>query len=140
MVYYSNLNNGKFKNEECNIKKQKNQSSKMNNLYQITTHNKTQITTKKEIVMPFESNLFGKTWNTWKEYKRVEKNFKFKSEISEQTALVNLQKISNNNETHAIEIIHNAIAQGWAGLYADKKGKTKKGFDNTKYLTYIESL
>jgi len=103
---------------------------------QSITHN----TTKKEIVMPFDSNLFNETWQTWKEYKRVEKNFKFKSQISEQTALVNLQKISNNNETQAIEIIHNAIAQGWAGLYADKKGKAQKGFDNSKYLTYIETL
>ena len=100
----------------------------------------TQNTTRKGIVLPFEGGLFGETWQTWKEYKRVEKNFKFKSKVSEQAALLNLQKISNNNETQAIEIIHNAIAQGWAGLYADKKGKAKKGFDNTKYLAHLESL
>ena len=100
----------------------------------------TQNTTRKGIVLPFEGYNFAEAWQIWKEYKRVEKNFKFKSKVSEQAALLNLQKISNNNETQAIEIIHNAIAQGWAGLYADKKGKAKKGFDNSKYFAHLESL
>jgi len=64
----------------------------------------------------------------------------YKSSISEQAALLNLQKISNQNEQQAIEIIHNAIAQGWSGLYADKKAKAKKGFDNDKYLAHLDTL
>ena len=93
-----------------------------------------------KVILPFEGGKFAEAWQMWKQYKKVEKGFKFKSSISEQASLLNLQKISNQNEQQAIEIIHNAIAQGWAGLYADKKAKGKKGFDNQKYLAHLESL
>ena len=137
---YSNLNNGILKNEECNIQNQKNESLKVNNLYQITNQVTTKITTKEKVIMPFHSELFLEAWNLWKKYKKEEKNFRFKSSISEQASLLNLQKISNNNEQESIKIIHNAIAQGWAGLYADKKDKGKKGFDNDKYLAHLDTL
>ena len=103
---------------------------------QITTQN----TTKKGIVMPFEGELFAEAWQIWKQYKKIEKGFGFKSSISEQASLLNLQKISNTNEQEAISIIHNAIAQGWAGLYADKKDKRKKGFDKQKYLAHLDTF
>jgi len=103
---------------------------------QITTQN----TTKKGIVMPFGGDLFAETWQIWKQYKKEEKNFRFKSSISEQASLIDLQKISNNNETDAIAIIHKAISKGWSGLHADKKATGKKGFDNAKYLAHLESL
>jgi hypothetical protein len=100
----------------------------------------TQNTTKKGIVMPFEGELFAEAWQIWKQYKKIEKGFGFKSSISEQASLLNLQKISNTNEQEAISIIHNAIAQGWAGLYADKKDKRKKGFDKQKYLAHLDTF
>jgi hypothetical protein len=102
---------------------------------QSTTHN----TTKEKVVMPFEGELFAEAWQIWKQYKKIEKGFGFKSSISEQASLLNLQKISNN-EQEAITIIHNAIAQGWSGLYADKKDKRKKGFDKEKYLAHLDTL
>ena len=100
----------------------------------------TQITTKKGIELPFEGELFAEAWQIWKQYKKLEKNFRFKSSISEQASLINLQKISNNNEQDAITIIHTAVAQGWSGLYADKKAKGKKEFDNAKYSDYLDTL
>ena len=100
----------------------------------------TQNTTKKGIEMPFEGYKFAEAWQIWKQYKKVEKNFRFKSSISEQASLINLQKISNNNEQDAITIIHTAVAQGWSGLYADKKAKGKKEFDNAKYSDYLDTL
>ena len=99
----------------------------------------TQNTTKK-VILPFEGELFAEAWQVWKQYKKIEKGFGFKSIISEQASLINLQKISNTNEQEAIKIIHNAIAQGWSGLYADKKAKGKKGFDKAKYLAHLDSL
>jgi hypothetical protein len=102
-------------------------------------HITTQNTTKEKVVMPFEGELFADAWQIWKQYKKIEKGFGFKSSISEQASLLNLQKISNN-EQEAITIIHNAIAQGWSGLYADKKDKRKKGFDKEKYLAHLDTL
>lgn len=139
-LHYSELNNALLKNEQSIIQNETMQSSEVNNLYQITNQVTTQITTKEKVVMPFEGELFLEAWKLWKEYKRVEKNFRFKSSISEQASLLNLQKISNQNEQQAIAIIHNAIAQGWSGLYADKKAKAKKGFDNDKYLAHLDTL
>ena len=138
--HYSNLNNALSKNEDCIIQNETLQCSEVNNLYQITNQVTKQITTKEKVVMPFEGDLFIEAWKLWKEYKRVEKNFRFKSSISEQASLLNLQKISNTNEQEAITIIHNAIAQGWAGLYADKKDKRKKEFDNEKYRAHLDTL
>ena len=108
----------------------------------IPKHNQVTIqdTTKREIVMPFEGEGFVEAWQLWKQYKKEEKNFRFKSPISEQASLIDLQKISNQNEQDAIAIIHTAISKGWSGLHADKKAKGKKGFDNEKYLAHLESL
>ena len=103
-------------------------------------HITTQNTNKKGIEMPFEGYKFAEAWQIWKQYKKVEKNFRFKSSISEQASLINLQKISNNNEEDAITIIHTAVAQGWSGLYAGKKAKGKKEFDNAKYSDYLDTL
>ena len=103
-------------------------------------HITTQITTKKGIELPFEGYKFAEAWQIWKQYKKVEKNFRFKSSISEQASLINLQKISNNNEQDAITIIHTSVAQGWSGFYADKKAKGKKEFDNAKYSDYLDTL
>ena len=139
VTHYSELNNAISKNEQSIIQNETLHCSEVNNLYQITNQVTKQITTKERVVMPFEGELFLEAWKLWKEYKRVEKNFKFKSPISEQASLLNLQKISNN-EQEAITIIHNAIAQGWSGLYADKKAKRKKGFDKEKYLAHLDTL
>ena len=103
-------------------------------------HITTQNTTKEKVVMPFEGELFADAWQIWKQYKKEEKNFRFKSSISEQASLLNLQKISNTNEQEAITIIHTSIAQGWTGFYADKKAKRKKGFDKEKYLAHLDTL
>ena len=138
--HYSNFNNALSKNEDCIIQNSTLQSTKADNLYHITKQITTQITTKEKVVMPFEGDKFAEAWQMWKQYKKVEKNFRFKSYISEQASLINLQKISNNNEQDAITIIHTAVAQGWSGLYAGKKAKGEKGFDKEKYSDYLNTL
>jgi len=72
---------------------------------------------EKEIVLPFNSKDFGAIWNKWKEYKYKLFKFKYKSNITEQTALDELKKLSNGIEGVAIEIVEHSIAREWEGLF-----------------------
>lgn len=72
---------------------------------------------KDKIIFPFDSKEFLSAWNDWKEYKKKEHRFNFKSEISENAALNDLKKISDDNEQRAIELINQAIAKGWKGIF-----------------------
>lgn len=76
-----------------------------------------------EIVLPFDSENFRSAWAAWKEYKRSDKKFSYKSPLSEQIALKRLSEISGNIEIKALEIIETSIANGWQGLF---EIKTKK--------------
>jgi len=71
---------------------------------------------KIEIVMPWESEAFADAWREWKEYKRVEKRFTFKSPKTEQTALHKLYQDAEGNEQLAIYAIGASVAAGWTGL------------------------
>lgn len=69
------------------------------------------------IVIPWETPEFLKQWDRWKEYKKKQHRFTFKSEDSEQAALLDLAKISDGVEANAIELINHAIAKGWKGIF-----------------------
>lgn len=69
---------------------------------------------------PF-SDKFLEYWILWKNYKKTEHKFLFKSIESEQAALNDLVKKSNGIEKTAIEIIHQSMANGWKGLFELKK-------------------
>jgi len=79
--------------------------------------NKNEIENKKEVVFPFESNEFLEIWNAWKNYKLKEHKFRYKSEESEQAALMKLNNLANGNEKDAIEIVKESISQGWKGFF-----------------------
>lgn len=85
-----------------------------------------------EVVLPFDSSEFSEAWDGWKEYRAKEFGFKYKSHVSQQTALHSLQKLSNNNERTAIGIIGQSIAAGWRGLFPLKGdggvNLTREGF------------
>ena len=85
-----------------------------------TTIEKTKETTKESVVMPWESERFEDAWTQWKEYKRDEFRFRFKSTKSEQAQLHRLQTLSGGDETVAIGMIHEAIGQTWKGFYEPK--------------------
>jgi len=83
---------------------------------------------KAQIVFPFDSENFRAQWNIWKDYKQKEFNFKFKSLGSEQANLTQLSNLAEN-ETEAIAIIHQSMANGWKGFFKIKNetnGVTKK--------------
>jgi hypothetical protein len=83
---------------------------------------------KRGVVYPFDSSLFFSQWEEFKEYKKDEHNFSYKSEKSEQAALKKLGRLSNQTEETAIKILHETIANGWKGFFKlEKDGATKEG-------------
>ena len=76
---------------------------------------------------------FVKHWNQWKEYKDKEHKFKYKTLLSEQAALDNLQKLSNGNEQTAIAIIDQSIINGWKGFFAIKSAAKSTKHSNGAY-------
>lgn len=77
---------------------------------------------KLELVHPFSENFLDH-WIKWKEYKKIEHRFLFKSIETEQASLDELIKLSNGSESSAIEHINYAIAKGWKGHYPIKNNK-----------------
>lgn len=65
---------------------------------------------------PF-SEKFISDWINWKEYKRKEHKFLFKSIESEQAALNELVTLSEGNEDTAREIVMQSLAKGWKGFF-----------------------
>jgi len=66
---------------------------------------------------PFNSDIFIKKWNEWKDYKKNCHRFTYKTGSSEKLSLNQLAKLSNNIESNAIEIINQSIANGWKGFF-----------------------
>lgn len=87
--------------------------------------------TKEDRVLEFPfSDSFLPTWELWKEYKKAEWKFKYKSVISEQAAINLLSRLSDKNEMLAADIIRQSMENGWQGLFALKNnfnGTYRKG-------------
>lgn len=71
----------------------------------------------KDIILPFDSEVFKSKWNEWIDYKKNQHKFVYKTESSLTIALENLNKLSNFNEQNAIQIINQSIANGWKGFF-----------------------
>lgn len=81
---------------------------------------------------PF-SEKFLEKWIMWKDYKKNQFKFLFRSVESEQASLNDLVKKSNGNEQTAVEIIHQSMANGWKGLFELKNEVNgKSGKHSTK--------
>lgn len=105
------------------------------------TYNKTENKTlnksaqARDVILPFQTEAFEAAWNEWKEYKRTDHRFRYKTAQSEQRALIKLQN-THGTETEAIDAIHTAIANGWKGLVF---GKSKGGRTNARRAANLES-
>lgn len=77
---------------------------------------------KEEVVMPWETEAFRAAWTQWKDYKKSQFRFTFKSISTEQVSLHQLKTISNNDERTAIDIIGQSIGNGWKGFFTLKNG------------------
>jgi len=83
------------------------------------------------IIYPFNTENFKDYWNLWKQYKRQEFRFKYKSEISEQAALKHLSNLAQS-EHEAIEIIEQSFANGWKGFFKLNRNLQNNGQTNNK--------
>lgn len=105
------------------------------------TKKETKKESKEEVVMPWLG--FDGIWGDWRDYKKSEHGFKFKSAASEQTALHNLQRISNDNIETARTIIQQSIANGWKGLFPLKGNQQPKAItgaaDRAKFEAYLRT-
>jgi hypothetical protein len=70
-----------------------------------------------------EKEGIDKIWLRWKEFKKVEFNFKYKSTVSEEAAKKELIELSGGDEQTAIKIIEQSIAKGWKGFFKLNTGK-----------------
>lgn len=82
-------------------------------------------TTKKEVVLPWDTDSFREVWNTWKD-ERKDRGTKKYTPRGEQTALHKLQKDSQGVEGVAIQMIQQSIAHGWQGIFPLKNTHNAK--------------
>jgi hypothetical protein len=135
-----------LKNEESIFQKRNIHISKMKDAsiknerpipYNIT-YNNTYNNTNTELT--FFSSDYESLWLDWVEYKKTEFKDNFKTKKAEQTAINQLQKISNNDIEIAKEIVNLSIANRWKGLFKLKttikttnNGKTTSDYYRENY-------
>lgn len=89
-----------------------------------------------EIIFPFETENFKSIWQQWKNYKKTEHRFHFKSPQSEQSSLKGLAETAKGNEETAIAIIQQSMANGWKGFFELKTNNyAKQSTSNDKQPT-----
>jgi len=76
----------------------------------------TTIDKKIELIFPFPDS-FKDSWLLWKDYKKEEFGFRYKTVQSEQAALNSLVKMSGGKESDAVKIVHQSMANGWKGFF-----------------------
>lgn len=97
----------------------------------------------REVVFPFSSKTFADQWSVWKEYRREEHGFNYKSAATEQAALKKLSNLSDGNEQRAIQIIHQSLANGWKGFFPIEEQRNRASKDRSPgemAAEYIRSL
>ena len=96
---------------------------------QVEGKEQVQVKVKEGLIFPFDSIEFKETWKMWKEYKKDEHKFNYKSIISEQAALKSLSNDSNCDEQTAIKIIMKSIENGWKGFFKIQNNGKQKGYN-----------
>jgi len=86
-----------------------------------------------DVILPFDSDQFIRFWDLWKDYKKKEFGFKFKSKASEQAMAKQLATLAGGDESLALQIIERSMANGWKGFFPiDKKSASKSEMDEYK--------
>lgn len=80
-------------------------------------------------INPFSEGFLLK-WSLWKEFKKKEFKFSFKSEISENAAIAKLHRLSQGKEDLAFKIIMQSIENGWQGHFNYKNDGNGKSYFN----------
>ncbi|QDP64175.1 MAG: hypothetical protein Unbinned2250contig1000_34 [Prokaryotic dsDNA virus sp.] len=136
---FEKVQNASGETTKCKVKKRKMDVAKPRHQYQIETKDRDKIET--QIVYPYDSDEFLNLWNMWKEDRKNRKIKKY-TQVGEQTALKKLQDESNDDESTAIKMIQNSIANGYQGIFPiNNKGKNNTApqkFDKDKLLNHLE--
>ena len=122
--YSESRSNNRKKKLKPSKKTSKTYDKHMETETETETENRT-ITETEKVIMPFDSPTFLKMWGYWKEYKKTEFRFSYKSPVSEQAAAKQLATLSNGDEGTALQIIERSMANGWKGFFPpDKKASS----------------
>jgi hypothetical protein len=62
-------------------------------------------------------NVIEEYWRRWKQYKKDEFKFNYKSLVSEDAAKKELLNLAGNDRDTVIKIIEQSIANGWKGFF-----------------------
>lgn len=91
---------------------------------------------EKKVTMPYGEEFY-QMWQIWKDYKKREFSFKYKSPQSEQAAINELMQLSGGIEDIADKIIKQSMAKGWKGFFELKENNngttTSKSNGSNKY-------
>jgi uncharacterized protein YdaU (DUF1376 family) len=110
-----------IENENNNESKNENDFEKSEKLLNDTGEkSKKPAVQKQELTLPFDSENFVRHWDWWRQYKQEQFSFRYKSVVTEQTALNELVKLARGDEVLATEIIKQSIANGWKGFFPIK--------------------
>lgn len=141
-MYNETIRRQKFsESRRNNAKSTKKQSTSKAYAEHMETETETEnITINKNriIILPFDSLKFAEYWSMWKEYKKTQFKFTFKTPQSEQAALKDLIKLSNGDENESINIIEQSMAKGWKGFFAIKKENYEQRINQNQQLSYAE--
>lgn len=85
---------------------------------------KTSTNTNEKIIYPWDNQEFIELWDVYKSERKALKR-KALTPTGEQAALHMLQRDSDNNMEVAMEAIRRSIANGYQGIFVDKKHKAK---------------
>jgi hypothetical protein len=89
---------------------------------------------------PFNSDAFKSAWAEWKDYKKSQHRFTFKTAKTEQISIQKLHNDTHGNEQHAIATIAQSIASGYKGLFADsaKRSLRDAPIDKGRTLEWLD--
>jgi|WetSurMetagenome_2_1015567.scaffolds.fasta_scaffold22974_7 hypothetical protein len=79
-----------------------------------------------EYEIEYVNELIKNAWIKFKDYKKTQFNFNYKSVKSEQIAINDFVKLCNNNYDNADKIINQTIVNGWKGLFELKENNTSE--------------
>lgn len=87
------------------------------------------------VLIPFDEKKFFEKWSDWKKFKQVQHKFKYTSLISEEQSLKKLIKLSKGSFDNALEIVDEAMAQGWKGFFELKNNNNGQGVQTNQSNT-----
>jgi hypothetical protein len=92
-----------------------------------------------DVIWPFSSERFLKTWDTWIQYRNERKIAKYQP-TGLQACLKMLAEDSEGDEETAIKMIENAIAKSWQGIFPLKNQQINTSNGKAKYsATAVQS-